>query len=102
MLRNKSLKEIGNAIGVSFQQMQKYERGINRLSSCYLYEIAEILEIPINDFFPDSKYRISNEPINFGSNNLSELELNNLIKYFSKIKSKEVRKKMVDLAKTLA
>ncbi|WP_244423736.1 helix-turn-helix domain-containing protein [Rhizobium sp. CF122] len=42
---------LGAAVGVSFQQIQKYERGANRVSSSTLYEIAHVLETPITYFF---------------------------------------------------
>ncbi|WP_431323404.1 helix-turn-helix domain-containing protein [Rhizobium sp. YTU87027] len=42
---------LGAAVGVSFQQIQKYERGTNRVSSSTLYEIAHVLETPITYFF---------------------------------------------------
>lgn len=42
---------LGAAVGVSFQQIQKYERGSNRVSSSILYEIANALGVPISSFF---------------------------------------------------
>ena len=50
---NKGLtqEELGTKLGVTFQQIQKYEKGINRVGSGRLYEIAEILEIPVTSFF---------------------------------------------------
>ncbi len=46
-----SQKELGRRIGVTFQQIQKYEVGQNRLSVWRLCQIAEVLEIPITYFF---------------------------------------------------
>ncbi|SEI18400.1 Transcriptional regulator, contains XRE-family HTH domain [Rhizobium tibeticum] len=42
---------LGVAVGVSFQQIQKYERGANRVSSSILYQVAQILGVPITYFF---------------------------------------------------
>ena len=42
---------LGNAVGVSFQQMQKYETGSNRISSSKLFEIAKFMDCPITYFF---------------------------------------------------
>lgn len=42
---------LGVAVGVSFQQIQKYERGSNRVSSSILYQVAQILGVPITYFF---------------------------------------------------
>ena len=46
-----SQTELGDALGVSFQQIQKYEKGTNRLSAAALCQIAEILQVPILSFF---------------------------------------------------
>ncbi|SSZ39375.1 Helix-turn-helix [Bartonella grahamii] len=48
-----SQKELGSHLGVSFQQIQKYEKGLNRVSAGRLQEIANILEVPITFFYTD-------------------------------------------------
>ncbi len=48
-----SQKELGNSLGVSFQQIQKYEKGFNRVSAGRLQEIANILAVPITFFYTD-------------------------------------------------
>jgi transcriptional regulator with XRE-family HTH domain len=48
---NMTQEELGRRLRVTFQQIQKYERGINRVGSGRLYEIAEILELPVTSFF---------------------------------------------------
>ncbi len=48
-----SQKELGSYLGVSFQQIQKYEKGLNRVSAGRLQEIANILEVPITFFYTD-------------------------------------------------
>lgn len=45
-----SQKELGNSLGVSFQQIQKYEKGTNRVSAKYLLKIAKKLKVPISFF----------------------------------------------------
>ncbi|WP_142416014.1 helix-turn-helix domain-containing protein [Bartonella massiliensis] len=56
-LRRKMLKmsqtTLGNALGISFQQIQKYENGLNRVSAGRLMEIADILHVPIAFFYAD-------------------------------------------------
>ncbi|QEE12813.1 helix-turn-helix domain-containing protein [Bartonella krasnovii] len=56
-LRRKLLKmsqtTLGNALGVSFQQIQKYENGLNRVSAGRLMEISDILNVPISFFYAD-------------------------------------------------
>jgi transcriptional regulator with XRE-family HTH domain len=46
-----SQSELAIALGISFQQIQKYEKGMNRISAGRLYEIAELLRLPIPSFF---------------------------------------------------
>ncbi len=48
-----SQKELGSHLGVSFQQIQKYEKGLNRVSAGCLLEIAKKLEVPMNFFYAD-------------------------------------------------
>lgn len=48
-----SQSELGKAIGVTFQQVQKYEKGTNRVGSSRLSKIADILGVPVNRFFED-------------------------------------------------
>ena len=44
---------LGQAIGLTFQQVQKYERGVNRIGSSRLYDLARVLDVPVNFFFDD-------------------------------------------------
>ena len=44
---------VGNAVGLTFQQIQKYERGTNRISSSRLYEFAKVLAVPVSYFFDE-------------------------------------------------
>lgn len=48
-----SQEKLGAALGVTFQQIQKYERGTNRVSASRLSETAAILSVPVGHFFPD-------------------------------------------------
>ena len=44
---------LGTAVGLTFQQIQKYERGANRISSSRLYEFAKVLDVPVSFFFDE-------------------------------------------------
>ena len=52
MTQGYSQSDLGRALGLSFQQVQKYERGTNRISGSMLYRIARFLEAQPGDFFP--------------------------------------------------
>jgi transcriptional regulator with XRE-family HTH domain len=48
-----SQTKLGNAVGLTFQQIQKYERGSNRIGSSRLYEFAKVLDVPVSYFFDE-------------------------------------------------
>lgn len=50
----KSQTDLGDAVGVKFQQIQKYETGTNRVSASRLFAIADVLQVPVEYFFADS------------------------------------------------
>ena len=50
-----SQEKLGEALGLTFQQVQKYERGANRVSASRLHDIARVLDVPISFFFDDLK-----------------------------------------------
>lgn len=48
-----SQEKLGDAVGITFQQLQKYERGSNRISASRLFNLAQVLEVPVTFFFED-------------------------------------------------
>ena len=48
-----SQERLGNALGLTFQQVQKYERGVNRVGAARLFDLSRILDVPISFFFGD-------------------------------------------------
>jgi transcriptional regulator with XRE-family HTH domain len=106
-----SQQDIGKAVDVSIQQVQKYEKATNRISSGKLFTIAKFLKVPITYFYEhsdeseiitnvfaedDAKYEAED------SNAVTEKEIVNLIKAFSEIKSLQSRKKITELVKTMS
>lgn len=55
-----SQAELGELIGVTFQQIQKYERGANRISASRLYDAARVLRVPVSYFFEDMDETVEN------------------------------------------
>ncbi|WP_312689566.1 helix-turn-helix domain-containing protein [Brevundimonas nasdae] len=51
---NKTQVQLGAHLGVTFQQVQKYERGVNRISAATLHRIAELFEVPMASFFAEN------------------------------------------------
>ncbi|MFP6756792.1 MAG: helix-turn-helix transcriptional regulator, partial [Alphaproteobacteria bacterium] len=54
-----SQEKLGKAIGLTFQQVQKYERGTNRVGSSRLFQLAKILDVPVSFFFDDMSAEIA-------------------------------------------
>ncbi len=48
-----SQEKLGDALGLTFQQVQKYEKGSNRISASRLYQISKILDVPVSYFYED-------------------------------------------------
>src|SRR4051812_39207366 len=49
-----SQEKLGEMIGLTFQQVQKYERGANRIGASRLYELSRVLDVPVSFFFDDT------------------------------------------------
>ena len=109
-----SQSTLGKAIGLTFQQVQKYERGTNRIGASRLYDLSKVLEIPVNYFFDGfEKYSASSDSAglsyvgekkadSYEIDWLSSKELLELVKAFNKINDQHLRKQILDLAKSIA
>jgi len=102
---------LGKMIGVTFQQVQKYERGINRIGSSRLYDFSKLLDVPVNFFFDGYEgetegdvYGSLNEggAAPFAEEKLINRETLELAKAYHKIKNDNVRKQALELIKALA
>ena len=58
-----SQNKIGEMTGITFQQVQKYEKGLNRIGSSRLYEFAKILKVPVSYFFEQYELTFGNNGI---------------------------------------
>ena len=104
--------ELGDMIGITFQQIQKYEKGANRIGAGRLYEFATILNVPISYFFDGYKGKNIQEALNDNKivyeadksyeSNVPDKEVITLIKFYSRIKDKKTRNSIVNLAKSLS
>jgi transcriptional regulator with XRE-family HTH domain len=109
MLLGLSQEKLGEKLGVTFQQVQKYEKGMNRIGASRLQRIAEILEVPPSFFFEEvrggGEIRTSSfsEPSSvYVVDFLSTVEGLQLNKAFASIKDQRVRRKVVDLVVAIA
>ncbi len=95
-----SQKELADALGLTFQQIQKYERGANRVSASKLYETAKVLKVPLSYFFEgfenqDGTERSSQELLSTAAG----IEL---VQAFTSIRDSNRRRKILDLIESLA
>ena len=107
-----SQQDIGKAVGVSIQQIQKYEKATNRVSSGKLFAIAKYLKVPVTHFYEksDDNYLCSSafaeESAKYEAEakdiSVSEKELISLIKAFGEVKSSQSRKKIIELVRAMA
>ncbi|MEM1365064.1 MAG: helix-turn-helix transcriptional regulator [Pseudomonadota bacterium] len=104
-----SQEKLGDALGVTFQQVQKYEKGSNRIGASRLQQIAEVLKTPISFFFEEAPGSEAAQPTgmrepatDFVVDFLSTSEGLQLNKAFARVSDPVVRRKIVDLVKALA
>jgi transcriptional regulator with XRE-family HTH domain len=105
-----SQEKLGENLGITFQQVQKYEKGTNRVGASRLQAIASILEVPVSFFFDDAPGQGGDAAKGFSEENsttyvvdfLSSSEGIQLNRAFARITDPKVRRKIIDLIKTLA
>lgn len=112
ILTDLSQEKLGEQLGLTFQQVQKYEKGSNRISASRLWQMAKILGVPVAFFFDDLPEGNEDgaQQLDFGESAdegalmdfLSSTEGFQLNRAFSQIEDPNVRRKLVELAKALA
>jgi transcriptional regulator with XRE-family HTH domain len=70
LLRGMSQEKLADAVGVSFQQIQKYEKSRNRISVSRLWQFSNILEIGVDDFYDGIKGAVRNDPLKLAPDQL--------------------------------
>ncbi len=110
MLLGMSQERLGESMGLTFQQVQKYEKGVNRIGASRLFQISKILDVPVQFFFEEAPHvggrttpgmaEANSEAFILEFLNSREgLELN---RAFVKIADPKVRKSVVDLVRALS
>ena len=108
MMLSMSQEKLGEAIGLTFQQVQKYEKGTNRIGASRLQQISNILQVPVSFFFEGAP----NMPGHAGMGEapspayvndfLATSDGLSLTKSFIKIKSSKLRRRIVELVEQMA
>lgn len=109
MLVGMSQEKLGDLLGLTFQQVQKYEKGVNRIGAGRLFQVAHILGVPVGYFYEDVVGRETENaaPANDHGTQpvmefLSSGEGLQLALAFMRIREGKVRKRVIDLVKSLA
>jgi len=105
-----SQEKLGEQLGITFQQVQKYEKGTNRVGASRLQNIAAILGVPVAFFFEDAPGDAGDAAVDgLGENSstyvvnfLSSSEGLQLNRAFVKISDPKVRRRIIDLVKAIA
>ena len=127
-LMGMSQERLGDALGLTFQQVQKYERGVNRVSASRLYDLARVLDVPISFFFDDMPEAVAavyggtpggytarrtaqgfadtqegfGQSANYGQDDaLNRRETLELVRAYYRITDPAVRKRIFELVKSL-
>src|SRR5262245_34664542 len=108
MMLGMSQERLGDALGLTFQQVQKYEKGTNRIGASRLQSISSVLEVPVAFFFEDMP-NLPGQPkptaftpnLDYVSDFITSSEGLRLIKALTRIKNAKVRREIVRLVEAI-
>lgn len=107
-----SQEKLADALGLTFQQVQKYERGVNRVGASRLYALSRVLDVPITYFYEDLPAHLAGGPkrpqglsesaaSNYDADPMSSRGTMELIKAFYRISDPRKRRKVLDLIRSM-
>jgi transcriptional regulator with XRE-family HTH domain len=112
MLLGMSQERLGEQLGLTFQQVQKYEKGVNRIGASRLFDLAQVLGVPIQFFYENMPAAVSGQPQPLGfadkrgesyvADFLSNRESVELNKAFARVTDPRVRRSIVDMVRSIA
>jgi transcriptional regulator with XRE-family HTH domain len=110
-----SQEKLGEAIGLTFQQVQKYERGANRVGASRLYDLSRVLDVPVSFFFDDISSEVAaaaaGEAVPGGAaavaaryepDPMMRRETLELVRAYYRIPDGQIRRRLFDLTKAIA
>lgn len=110
-LKGLSQQKLAASLGLTFQQVQKYERGANRISASRLWELGQILDVPVSHFFEDADAAgvkdhrfgaaVAEKAAEFEPESLFRREILELVRAYDRLENPAVRKRIFELIKTL-
>ena len=108
MLLGMSQEKLGEHLGLTFQQIQKYEKGINRIGASRLFDLSKVLAVPVQFFYEelpvsgDGAGGFAAQPESYAVEFLSSREGLELNKAFARITDARVRRSIVELVRSFA
>ena len=110
MLVGMSQEKLGEQLSLTFQQVQKYEKGTNRIGASRLFQISRILSVPVQFFYDDMSEAMPRPAAGFseadGAENVMDFVSSNeglaLNRSYTRIKDPTLRRRVLDLIRTLA
>jgi transcriptional regulator with XRE-family HTH domain len=104
MILNLSQTDLGEKSGITFQQIQKYEKGANRVSASRLQEFAKMLDVPVSFFFEGltNGAKLKNAPEDLAQQLLATRDGIELTKAFISIDDKPLRRSIVNMVEEVA
>src|SRR5512140_3420832 len=108
MMLSMSQEKLGDALGLTFQQVQKYEKGANRIGASRLQQIAQIMQVPVSFFFEGTPHAPGHSGMSeapspaYVSDFLATSDGLSLTKAFMRIKEAKLRRRIVDLVQQIA
>ncbi len=102
-----SQEKLGDKLGITFQQVQKYEKGTNRVGASRLKAMAEALDVPISYFFPDSPPQdgqagMQEDGAAYLTDFMSTSDGLELGRHFTRIQDSKTRRKLIELVRAIA
>ncbi len=113
VLQGMTLTVLANALGLTFQQVQKYERGTNRIAASRLLDLSRVFEVPINYFFEDMPSEVAASPQatkgrgrakklpSYGLDPMVKRETLEFVRAYYKIRDSRKRKRLFEFTKAL-
>jgi len=107
-------EQLATSVGVTFQQVQKYERGTNRVGASRLYDFSKVLNVPVASFFEGAEKTVISSGLGVAENNdnssatfgdgdpFQKKETVQLVRAYYKISDPALRRKVLELAEILA
>jgi transcriptional regulator with XRE-family HTH domain len=110
MILGLSQESLGKSLGLTFQQVQKYEKGVNRVGASRLFQLSNLLDVPVQFFYDDYDVKTGSRSFGMAEPDIGDAFMKfvnspegvQLCRHFSAIEDPQVKKRVLDLVKSIA